>query len=241
MGWNHQLENQSRPFFRSVRFLEGIVNHHGGWTSISDFTKVIVPTVVSRTCLASRFFCRKKSMRFETQSFCRGRTHLKFNIAPLKIGHPKRKPIFQPSIFRGYVKLQVGFPIKGGMTIPNIRSLDPGSFQKWMIWGLPFNHCFTKWKIITSIFARDLTTLPTTTHRTTVFFWQTQSMTMIDPTSNFALGFFPNESLRGSRETYIQAWHERKEILFLGSTGIRYIFFMANERILEYHFQQKLG
>ena len=28
------------------------------------------------------------------------------NIAPEKLGHPKKKFIFQPSIFRGYVKLK---------------------------------------------------------------------------------------------------------------------------------------
>ena len=31
---------------------------------------------------------------------------LKFNSSPLKISHPKRKVIFQPSFFRGYVKLR---------------------------------------------------------------------------------------------------------------------------------------
>ena len=32
----------------------------------------------------------------------------KFNSSPLKIGNPKRKLIFQPSIIRGYVKLPGG-------------------------------------------------------------------------------------------------------------------------------------
>ena len=32
--------------------------------------------------------------------------YLKFNSSPLKISHPKRKVAFQPSFFRGYVKLR---------------------------------------------------------------------------------------------------------------------------------------
>ena len=128
-------------------------------------------------------FLYQKPWGLKTQSSCRGRTHLKFNIAPLKIGHPKRKPIFQPSIFRGYVKLQVGFPIRGGMNIPNIRSLDPGSFQKVDDLG-PAKTIASQWKIIT-IFARDLDL--THDYAQPTVFGQTQSMTMIiitDP--NFA-------------------------------------------------------
>ena len=33
-------------------------------------------------------------------------TPWKFNSLPLKLSHPKRKVIFQPSVFRGYVKLR---------------------------------------------------------------------------------------------------------------------------------------
>ena len=35
-------------------------------------------------------------------------TPWKFNGSPLKIYHPKRKVVFQPSFFRGYVKLREG-------------------------------------------------------------------------------------------------------------------------------------
>ena len=33
-------------------------------------------------------------------------TRWKFNSSPLKIYHPKRKVVFQPPFFRGYVKLR---------------------------------------------------------------------------------------------------------------------------------------
>ena len=52
---------------------------------------------------------------------------LKFNSLPLKIGNPKRKLIFQPSFFRGYVKFR-------GCTPPpkkiNMVSPKKGHFKR---------------------------------------------------------------------------------------------------------------
>ena len=64
----------------------------------------------------------------------------KFNSLPLKIGNPKRKLIFQPCIFRGYVKLPRGSHAKmkpwgfflGLLTEPNSRKKNAvGNLSKW--------------------------------------------------------------------------------------------------------------
>ena len=42
-----------------------------------------------------------------------------------------------------YMPIKGGFPIKGGMTIPNIRSLDPGTYVSvCSIWGFFVSFCF---------------------------------------------------------------------------------------------------
>ena len=54
-------------------------------------------------------FLEDSKVSFRTQQIShaqRRHTHLKFNIAPEKLGLPKRKFIFQPLFFRGYVKLR---------------------------------------------------------------------------------------------------------------------------------------
>ncbi len=59
------------------------------------------------------------------------------NSSPLKIGHPKRKPVFQPSIFRGYASFREGNWLKSYNKINNshvinlvgcLWSLTPGSY-----------------------------------------------------------------------------------------------------------------
>ena len=79
--------------------------------------------------------------------------------SPLKMGHPKRKLIFQPSIFRGYVSFR-----EGRMEIGEAKSkFYPNLIQTWQrinaksdvfLWlvSTPFKGKNHKWKNCTELF-----------------------------------------------------------------------------------------
>ena len=81
------------------------------------------------------------------------------NSSPLKMGHPKRKLVFQPSIFRGYVSFR-----EGRMEIGEAKSkFYPNLIQTWQrinaksdvfLWlvSTPFKGKNHKWKNCTELF-----------------------------------------------------------------------------------------
>ena len=61
-----------------------------------------VAVLEPRSCKISLIKCENLEVRLKVR--CRAKT----NSSHLKIGHPKRKLVFQPSIFRGYVSFREG-------------------------------------------------------------------------------------------------------------------------------------
>ena len=95
-------------------------------------------------------------------------TPWKFNSSPLKICHPKRKISFQPSFFRGYVKLR-GCTADGNLAkqlIWNISSIKKGFIH--------FNRCRIR-----------LSTIPGTSLRFifSIEHWRTLSTWTFQPTT----------------------------------------------------------
>ena len=76
---------------------------------------------------------------------------LKLTFSPLKIGHPNRKLVFQPSIFRGYVSLQEGKSFfylhcqnMSRLCLSRRRHLQSNSPRWWAFrwdWCCPGSHC----------------------------------------------------------------------------------------------------
>ena len=69
-------------------------------------------------------------------------TPWKFNSSPLKIYHPKRKVIFQPSFFRGYVKLR-----EGKQLVASCKTANPTvtHWQVGPVCNFCLEFCFQRW------------------------------------------------------------------------------------------------
>ena len=128
-------QNNPAFFFKKLTLLPplGLEIHSGEFARPSD------PSPVKHRCISANA-PKKARFAFRRQKRRRGwhsnhsYTAWKLNSSPLKIYHPKRKVVFQPSLFRAYVKLQEG-----------IRSMELGTQMRRM-YGL---FTYSRWTMAT--------------------------------------------------------------------------------------------